>query len=218
MRLAPGIVILLMGLSLQLLSFSANGQVITTGQDSILVITPEADTVAQEKKFFLSGLKDLKNLDRPGKAALMSAALPGLGQVYNGAWWKVPIIYATGGVLGYFLIDNNNKYQDFRVAAIERQSNSDKYVNHPQFGVQQPNGTRIIRYYRDYYLRNRDLTIILSVVAYSMNIAEAYVHGHMREFDVGENLSLRVQPDLLRIPAANSMTPGLTLTLYTRTK
>ncbi|WP_224744218.1 DUF5683 domain-containing protein [Pontibacter aquaedesilientis] len=216
MRLAPGIVILLMGLSFQFLSLEAHGQEITAGPDSVLVLTPEADTVAQEKQFFLSGFK---NLGRPGRAALFSAAIPGLGQVYNGAWWKVPIIYATGGVLGYFIIDNNNKYQDFRVALNARnRDSSDVYVNSLIYGIQRSNGTQNLRYSRDFYRRNRDLTIILSVVAYTMQIAEAYVHAHLREFDVSENLTLRVQPDLFRTPASNGMTPGLTLTLYTRTK
>ncbi|MBD1397566.1 hypothetical protein H9Q13_10340 [Pontibacter sp. JH31] len=205
-----------MGLSFQFLSLEAHGQEITAGPDSVLVLTPEADTVAQEKQFFLSGFK---NLGRPGRAALFSAAIPGLGQVYNGAWWKVPIIYATGGVLGYFIIDNNNKYQDFRVALNARnRDSSDVYVNSLIYGIQRSNGTQNLRYSRDFYRRNRDLTIILSVVAYTMQIAEAYVHAHLREFDVSENLTLRVQPDLFRTPASNGMTPGLTLTLYTRTK
>lgn len=215
MRLAPGIVLLFMGLAFQFVAISARAQVITSGPDSVLVVSPEADTAAQEKQFFLSGLKDL---GRPGKAALLSAALPGLGQVYNGAWWKVPIIYATGGVLGYFIIDNNNKYQDFRQAVIQRRDSTDQYVNHLIYGLQRTNGTQNLRYSRDFYRRNRDLTIILSVGAYVLNIAEAYVHAHLKEFDVGDDLSLRLQPGLYHIPANSSYAPGLTLTLYTRTK
>ena len=216
MRKAPGFIILLVGLALQFLTTKAYGQVITEGPDSVVVLTPEVDTVAQEKKFFLSGLK---NLDRPGKAALYSAMLPGLGQAYNGAWWKVPIVYATGGVLGYFIIDNNNKYQDFREAVNLRRDNlDDKYKDDPIYGTQRSNGTQNLRYSRDYYRRNRDLTIILSALAYGMQIAEAYVHAHLRQFDVGDNLSLRVQPDLLQTPLHRNVSPGLTLTLYTKTK
>jgi hypothetical protein len=216
MRIVPGILVLLIGLTFLLLAPNAYGQVITEGPDSVVVLTPEVDTVAQEKKFFLSGLK---NLDRPGKAALYSAVLPGLGQAYNGAWWKVPIIYATGGVLGYFIIDNNNKYQDFRVAVNQRRDKlDDKYKEDPIYGTQRSNGTQNLRYSRDFYRRNRDLTIIFSVLAYGMQIAEAYVHAHLRQFDVGDNLSLRVEPDLLRSPLHRNVTPGLTLTLYTRTK
>lgn len=214
MRLAPGIAFLVVLLFSQLLPSQARAQVVTSGPDSVLVITSEADT-AQQKQFFLSGFK---NLGRPGRAALFSAVIPGAGQVYNGAWWKVPIIYATGGVLGYFIIDNHDKWQNFRTATNARRDSSDIYINHPIYGLQRPNGTQNLRSSRDFYRRNRDLTIILSVVAYGMQIAEAYVHGHMREFDVSDNLSLRVQPDVFRTPASNGVTPGLTLTLYTRTK
>lgn len=215
-KIAPGIVCFVVVLSLQLLPQESKAQVTTTPQDSILVLSPEADSAAQEKRFFLSGFK---NLGRPGRAAVFSAIIPGAGQVYNGAWWKVPIIYATGGVLGYFLIDNNKQYQDFRVALNQRNSGQpDKYADDPIYGTQSSVGTRNLRLGRDNYRRNRDFTIMLSVLAYGLNIAEAYVHGHLREFDVGDNLSMRVQPDLFRTPAQNSMTPGLTLTLYPRTK
>ncbi|MHC2993414.1 hypothetical protein OB13_18230 [Pontibacter sp. HJ8] len=215
MRVAPGIVLLLVGLALQFQVSSAHAQVITTGPDSVVVLSPETDSIAQQNKFFLSGLK---NLDRPGKAALLSAAFPGLGQAYNKAYWKIPIIFATGAVLGYFIIDNNDKYQDFRQATIQRRDKKDKYMNDPIYGDQRPNGAQNLRSSRDFYRRNRDLTIILSVGAYAMNIAEAYVHAHLKEFEVGDDLSLRLQPDLFHTPANRSVAPGLTLTLYTRTK
>ena len=221
MRLAPGIALVVVLLFSQLLPTQARAQVITTGPDSVLVLTSEADTT-QQKQFFLSSFK---NLTQPGRAALFSAIIPGAGQVYNKAWWKVPIIYATGGVLVYFIIDNNNKYQDFREALSIRTGRSDQFIevydayyNDRIYGANEPVGTKNLRSSKDFYRRNRDLTIILSVLAYGMQIAEAYVHGHMREFDVSDNLSLRVQPDVFRTPAANSVTPGLTLTLYTRTK
>jgi hypothetical protein len=215
MRLAPGIVLLLIGLVFQFVATNVQAQVITTGPDSVVVLSPEADTAAQQKQFFLSGLKDL---GRPGKAALYSAALPGLGQAYNKAYWKIPIIYATGAVLGFFIIDNNDKYQEFRQATIQRRYKTDKYMEDPIYGDQRPNGAQNLRYSRDFYRRNRDLTIILSVGAYALNIAEAYVHAHLKEFDVGDDLSLRLQPDLFHTPANRSVAPGLTLTLYTRTK
>ncbi|WP_242929356.1 DUF5683 domain-containing protein [Pontibacter vulgaris] len=211
MRLASGIVAILTGLLLQLAPHQTLGQVITAGPDSAVVAVP--DTAKQRSGFFLS------KWDKPAKAALLSAILPGAGQVYNGSFWKLPIIYGTGAVLGYFLIDNNNKYQDYRQALITRNSGrQDKYYNDPTFGVQRSNGTSNLRLQRDGYRRNRDLTVLLSVGAWGLNVAEAYVHAHMKDFDVGENLSLRVQPNLQNIPATAGLTPGLTLTLYTKTK
>jgi hypothetical protein len=221
MRAAPGIALFVFLLISQLWPARAHAQVITTGPDSVMVITSDADTV-QQKQFFLSGFK---NLGRPGRAAVFSAIVPGLGQIYNGAWWKAPIIYATGGVLGYFIIDNHTKFKDFREAVILRRDNADKYIEdrayglyNPQLGINHNRGTTNLQVSREFYRRNRDMTVIFSVLAYTMQIAEAYVHGHMREFDVSENLSLRVQPDVFRTPASNSFTPGLTLTLSPKTK
>lgn len=180
-----------------------------------MVITSEADTT-QQKQFFLSGFK---NLGRPGRAAVFSAIVPGLGQIYNGAWWKTPIIYATGGVLGFFIVDNHTKMKDFETAMRIRQNGGeDAYYYDRVYGNDTQRGTQFLRVSRDYHRRNRDMTVILSVVAYTMQIAEAYVHGHMREFDVSENLSLRVQPDVFRTPASNTFTPGLTLTLSPKSK
>jgi hypothetical protein len=217
MRVSHGLAVFLLGLLLQFMPGNALGQVMTAGQDSVQVITQTpGDTTVQDKQFFLN---NLGNLDNAGKAALFSAVIPGLGQAYNKAYWKIPIIYATGGVLGYFLVDNNNKYQDYREALNTRNSGGkDKYYDHPVLGAQRSNSTQYLKYYRDYYRRNRDLTILISVGAYVLNIAEAYVHAHMKDFDVGENLTLQVQPNLLQAPYSPTLTPGLTFTLYTKAK
>ncbi|GAB3200253.1 hypothetical protein ABID22_003120 [Pontibacter aydingkolensis] len=193
------------------------GQVVTAGQDSIPVAVAVPDTA--QKRFFLS------TWDKPAKAAFYSAIIPGAGQVYNKAYWKVPIVYATGAVLGYFLIDNNKNYQDFRLALNQRSRNeTDKYVNSPIYGVYNPQngvltqrGTENLRYSRDFYRRNRDLTILLSVLAYGLNIAEAYVHAHLKDFDVSEDISLQVQPNLIPMRGSSySMAPGVTLVLYSK--
>ncbi|MCC9167580.1 DUF5683 domain-containing protein [Pontibacter harenae] len=219
MRFAGFIVVLLLGLALQLAPTKALAQVITEGQDSTLVTTTAIPDTTEQNRFFLA---NLRNLSKPGKAALYSAVLPGLGQAYNKAYWKIPIIYATGAVLGYFLVDNNNKYQDFRQALLIRNDNNastvDRYADHPSYGTANPNGATNIRNGRDFYRRNRDLTILISIAAWGLNVAEAYVHAHMKDFDVGENLTLQVQPSLYHIPATTTLTPSLTLTLYTKTK
>lgn len=205
-----------------LLYFSPNtgmAQELTVGPDSVLV--PVTDTTAAKKGFFLD------TWDKPAKAALLSAVIPGAGQVYNKSYWKVPLIYATGAVIGYFLVDNNNKYQDFRNSLILRnRDSSDVYVNNPIYGVFNPangvqtqRGTENLRFSRDFYRRNRDLTIMIAVVAYGLNIAEAYVHAHLKEFDISEDLSLRIQPDFLPLRGSSySMAPGVKLVLFTNSK
>lgn len=212
MRLTVGIALLL-----SILAFAAptRAQIITTGPDSVIVPLP--DTIAtNDNSFFLT------KWNRPAKAALLSAVVPGLGQAYNKAYWKMPIIYATGGVLAYFYISHNNNYQDYREALIIRLDDDsttvDQFADSNIYGEQRPNGADNLRRARDFYRRNRDLTILLSIGAYGLQVAEAYVHAHMKEFDISETLALKVQPNIMRIPTQLAYTPGLSLTLYTRQK
>lgn len=219
MRLKLGYWALLLGIMLYLAPAAASGQVITEGPDSVLVQVP--DTAQQKSGFFLSNLKDL---DNAGKAALWSAVIPGAGQFYNKSYWKIPIIYATGAVLTYYLIENNRQYQSYRVALNQRVDNDpttkDEYADHPILG--EANGKtaeRNLRFRRDGYRRNRDLTILLAIGAHGLQIAEAYVHAHLKDFDVSDDLALRVHPSLVPVATTpSSPAPGLTFTLYTRTK
>lgn len=212
MRLTVGIALFF--LSIVAIAAPARAQVITAGPDSVIVSTTPDTATAEDNRFFLS------KWDRPAKAALFSAIVPGFGQAYNKAYWKMPIVYATGGVLAYFWIDNHTKYKDFEEALlIRRDGGVDKYANSNKYGTNRPdNGIPYLKYARDYYRRNRDLTILLSIGAYGLQIAEAYVHAHMKEFDISDELALKVQPNIMRIPTQQAYTPGLSLTLYTRSK
>lgn len=221
MRLNAGFAALLTGIFLYFAPAHAQAQVITEGPDSVRVEVP--DSLEGGKGFFLFHLKDL---ERPEKAALWSAVIPGAGQFYNKAYWKVPIVYAGIAVLGYFLVDNNTKYQSFRRALLLRvdkdSTTVDEYANHPDYpSLNIKNGTlaeQNIEYRKDYWRRNRDLTILLSIGYYGLQIAEAYVHAHLKEFDVSDNLSLRIMPGLVPVATHSALAPALTFTLYTRTK
>lgn len=217
MRLIPGTIALLICIMLQAAPIRA--QEITVGPDSVQV--PVAETVALADTAVKEGFF-LNRWNRPQKAAFYSAVLPGLGQAYNKAYWKIPIIYATGTVLGYFLITNNNTYQDLRKALLIRRDGDsttvDAFSSHPTLGEEYPGGDRNLQYNRDVFRRNRDLTILLAVLAYGLNIAEAYVHAHLKEFDVSDDLSMRLTPNLLQVPGTTTTTPGLTLTLTSKAK
>ncbi|MBC5774858.1 hypothetical protein H8S95_12345 [Pontibacter sp. KCTC 32443] len=212
MRLTVSIALLI---SILAFAAPARAQVITAGPDSVEVV--DTDTInADDNSFFLS------KWNRPAKAALFSAVLPGLGQAYNKSYWKMPIIYATGGVLAYFYISHNNNYQDYREALLIRVDDDpntvDKFADSNIYGESRPNGTANLKRARDFYRRNRDLTILLSIGAYGLQVAEAYVHAHMKEFDISDELSLRVQPSIIPVTAHRAFTPGVSLTLYTKSK
>lgn len=131
-----------------------------------------------------------KNIHSPRKAALMSAILPGLGQVYNKQYWKVPILYAGVATLTYFYINNNKSYQSYKTEYTHRMNNDSiglnpTYTNYSTEGVLQ---------LRDYYEHNYELTIIISAAVYMLNIIDASVYGHLFSFDVGSDLSLKLEP------------------------
>lgn len=187
----------------------AKAQIVTATQDSVVVSTP-ADSATQAKPKFISGWSS------PAKAAFYSAIVPGGGQYYNKSYWKIPLVYATQAVIAYFIIDNNKKYQRFATAYKLRTDGDpntvDDYTETYGYRIDLPNnqGTNNLRNSRDYFRKYRDLDIILAIVAHGLSIMEAHVDAHLKGFDVSDDLSLHIKPDVKNIPTA-PYTPMLTL-------
>lgn len=182
--------------------------------DSVLVDIPAAPaketSIVSKEAAAVKPAKEKKGLSKPGRAALYSAIIPGAGQFYNKDYWKVPVIYATGAVLGYFIIDNHQNYQDYRQDYIYRTDTLASTVD--RFSeITGAAGDNFVRNRRDYYHRNRDLSVILAVIAYGLNIVEAHVGAHMNEFDISDDLSLHLKPSLQFSAMGTAPTPALTL-------
>lgn len=142
-----------------------------------------------------------KNIHSPKTATIMSACLPGLGQVYNKSYWKVPVIYAGFFTVGYFYVENQKNYTAFRDSY---NNYRDTYTN---LGISAPSDTLLnvfnieyspytVKEGRDFYRRRRDLSLILGGSWYVLNIIEAYVDAHLFTFDVSDDLTLYVRPPL----------------------
>ena len=142
----------------------------------------------------------------PRKAAIYSAVLPGLGQAYNKKYWKIPLVYAGFGALGYFIYWNNDKYSVMKQAYVDftdTDPNTNSFLDIK--GVQQfdfsknsdrENFKTILNKQQDYYRRNRDLLIISIIGFYGLNIIDASVDAHFFDFDISEDLSMNWQPTL----------------------
>lgn len=134
----------------------------------------------------------VKKKHSPTKATLMSLALPGLGQCYNKKYWKVPIIYGGFAALTYGVVFNHTEYGRFKTAYGYR-------VDDDSLSVDEFNGlvsdAELISNV-DYYRRNRDLCYIGIGLLYVMNLIDAAVDAHLYDFDVSDNLSMRIQPEL----------------------
>ncbi len=150
----------------------------------------------------------------PRKATLLSAAFPGLGQAYTKQYWKMPIIYAGAGVLGYFIVNYHQQYvswQDkYGAQRLASEANLPLPVLRP--GTDEPYSLDMLALRYRFYERNRTFTIILSGVLYALNIMDANVTAHLKDFDLSDDLSLTVKPSFYQ-PGAPFTNTGLTLTL-----
>lgn len=146
----------------------------------------------------------------PGRAAMLSAALPGLGQAYNRAFWKIPIIYAGFGGVVFAVNFNQNLYNDWRAAYIAKvDGNPNTIDQYPAYS------DAALRRVMEFYRRNLELSYIAGVALYLLNILDASVQAHLMDFDVGEDLSMQVAPSVsqLDIPIAGlRQAPGIKLT------
>ena len=158
-------------------------------RDSLLILQPRMDTTLVTKRADTIYI-DEAELNKPKIAAFYSAALPGLGQIYNNSYWKLPIIYGGFITLGYFINLNNNKYQQYRNALLEKTSGSGS-SNNPLVNFASED---LLRRGVEYYRRNRDFTMILTAGLYFLQIVEAHVEAHLMEFTISEDLTASLQP------------------------
>ncbi|MGY6559237.1 MAG: DUF5683 domain-containing protein [Nitritalea sp.] len=151
------------------------------GQDTLQRLDPRLEQ--QAVKALNEAFRTPKN---PRLATILSAVLPGAGQVYNEKPWKVPILY--GGILTntYFVDFNGRRFALFRDALIAFDAEEpNQFPNLNRDGL-----VRNVNFWR----RNRDTTFLIYLVIYVLNIADANVDAHLSGFDVSEDLSFRWEP------------------------
>ena len=125
----------------------------------------------------------------PGKATWYSVLLPGLGQIYNGELYKVPIYWGGLLVSTHMLMNNNRNYKRFKRIHNEVSTNG----NIP--GVQISGETA--KWYRDVYRRYRDYSIVATALVYVLQVMDANVFAYMHDFEVTDDISMRVEPAVI---------------------
>jgi hypothetical protein len=201
---------------------TASGQepdtVATVQPDSLTtILLPESDLTIISDMPMLAEIYpvDSAQLARspiPARAAIMSAVLPGLGQIYNRRVWKVPIVYACIGASVYFLVRYQNDFQRYRRAYIDLKD-GDPYTNfHEKLNISASyDKERYITTYKDASRKNRDWAIIAVVLTYLMNVVDANVDAHLFNYSVDDNISLRGSPCFLENNGFVSPKIGLNL-------
>lgn len=136
----------------------------------------------------------------PRKAAILSAVLPGLGQVYNHKYWKVPIVYAGFGTFAYFIHFNQKGYLRWKQA----------YIDFPDYDLDYdfPLTIEQIDRTKNAYKRYRDLSIIGTAGFYLLQILDATVDAYLFDWDITEDLSLKLEPDFLHVSPGPVLAPA----------
>jgi len=136
----------------------------------------------------------------PSKAAFYSAVVPGLGQAYNKKYWKIPLIYAGMATGVYFYIQNDKDYDRFRDAYKRRLAGftDDEFYGDGENPIISTD--RLIDAQKSAQ-RNKDLSIVVTLVFYLVNIIDANVDAHLKQYNVSEDLSLQPNFELNTINA-----------------
>ena len=142
------------------------------------------------------------------KSTLYSLLLPGLGQLYNGEFWKVPIYWGLMAGSLHFVVDNNTQYLRWK-NAYNKATSDDPDVEKP------PQSAENCKYYRDAYRRMRDYSILAVAVSYLLQVIDANVFAYMQDFEVNDEISMKVSPSVIPMgdyaltPPAVGMSIGL---------
>jgi len=152
----------------------------------------QEDSISVETERIIPESPDYKPYDplSPARAAFYSAVLPGLGQAYNGKYWKIPIVYTALGVGVYFYINNDNEYNRYRDAYKSRLAGrmDDEFVSESGEPLISDEGLIDAQ---KFYQRNKEISLLVIEGMYALNIIDANVDSHLQQFNVNEDLSLK---------------------------
>ena len=166
----------------------------------------DSSSVKKDTSLFMQGVvatgaKDTIPKHNPRKAAVRSAIIPGWGQIYNKKYWKVPIVYTAIGVPAYLFFDNKKWYDRTNYAYAVALS-----PNPPQDSIDKVHpdlkplvdrkATASLVNYRNEFRRNMDYCVLFFLLAWALNIVDATVDAHLKDFNVSPDLSLKLKPIL----------------------
>ena len=156
----------------------------------------QKDTVKIVPSNKIISLNKVYNPLAPSKAAFYSAVFPGGGQAYNKKYWKVPLAWAAVGIPTYFYLDNNGEYKRYRKAyKLRKRGLIDEFTL--EDGTELISLTGLERAQKT--LRgNRDLSLLVVIIGYVLQIVEASVNAHLLQFDASDNIT--VNPTIMSNP------------------
>ncbi|MEO6314079.1 MAG: DUF5683 domain-containing protein [Chitinophagaceae bacterium] len=168
------------------------------GVDSVAVKKEALDTAGKKKH-------------SPRKATIRSAMIPGWGQAYNRSYWKIPVVYAALGVTGAIFNYNRVQYNKVKYAyfyLINRGPNGTADSSKFQFDKIDPQlRSRVLagdayslQLYRNEFRKDVDYSVLFFLFFWALNVVDATVDGHLKDFDVSNDLSLKIKPTFNALP------------------
>ncbi len=184
---------------------------VNNGKEVLLdTLKPKKDnaTIALAKKDSV-----IEKKHDPHKATLRSAIIPGWGQAYNREYWKIPIVYGALAVPASLFIYNNKWYQKTKEAyeiLVTKDSANFSTIDPKLQGL----APEDLQYYRNSFRKNRDYSVLFFLLVWGLNVADATVFAHLKDFDVSNDLSMHIQPDY----NLNTKSPSLLVALSIKNK
>lgn len=183
------------------ISFSGNSQV----KDTVVPVAADTQQVrilGADSVFIKQKDTSAKRIYSARRAAIYSAVLPGLGQIYNKKYWKLPLVYTAIGIPTYTYFWNKSWYNKARyaLAVIANQSynNADsvsKVDPKLQYYITlKENGISGLINIRDEVRKNQDYSVLFILLFWGLNVVDATVDAHLKGFDVSDEISLHLAP------------------------
>ena len=168
-------------------------------KDSLEIKKAEPDTSVKKRVYI------------PKVAAIRSAILPGLGQIYNRKYWKLPIVYGALGITGGVFVFNLKNYKDLKFAYAAKykaalpppqRDSTDYFKIRPEL---LPLSQESLRFNRDEFRRNLDYSVLIFLLLWGLNVVDASVDAHLKNFDVSPDLSLQIKPGRSEMAGTNGL-------------
>lgn len=178
---------------------NANANAENPVKDKVIVIDSLGKGDKASDKNQASVVAQKKAKTHSPKTAALLALIPGAGQIYNGKYWKLPIVYGGIGGLGYWGISSYSEYKKYKKAynAAADDDPATNYV-HPK----NPNASaRELQLQKNFYRGQYEYGLIFGVLFYGLTIADAFVDAHLRTFDISDNLSMKIAPKVEVLPS-----------------
>lgn len=197
-----------------------------TQNDTTIIVADSvvADGMQAEKVIIVAQADTGKKAWSPAKkAAIYSAVLPGAGQVYNRKYWKVPLVYGALAIPGYYFVDNLTYFKRARYAYNYLHDRMTPPANladtfgvyseiHDFFKVAVDNRSLAsLQNARNQSRQNVDYSALFFILLWGLNVVDAAVDGHLKDFDISDDLSIRIKPG--HMPIGNTTGIGIVLNI-----